>query len=136
MVTASSPQSNTNNNGAVTEKTVYWTETIVRWTRGEAALVQVEPTETDSQALVKVHRGDMIHVRTDIKRGEWVPCRAGHVTGWLNTGEVKLIRTGSMPTEEVIYVQSPPITQTAPAVHEDTRKQRTTLIQRLIKFFK
>jgi hypothetical protein len=134
MVTASSPQSNTGNNGAVTEKTVYWTETIVRWTRGESALIRVEPTENGSQALLDVHRGDMIHVRTDIKRGEWVPCRAGHVTGWLNTAEVKLIRTGSTPTEEVVYVQSPPMSQNS--VHDDSKKHRTTLIQRLIKFFK
>jgi hypothetical protein len=137
MVTTSSPQSDTNPIGVVTEKTVFWAETIVRWTRGTAADIRVEPTAERGAVLAQIHRGDMIQVRTDIKRDEWVPCRAGHVTGWLNTQEVKLIRTGMSPTKEVIYVQSPPIAENTRNGNggEAQNQHKSNLIQRLIKFF-
>jgi hypothetical protein len=137
MVSTASPQSDTNPVGIVTEKTVFWAETIVRWTRNTAADVRVEPTDERGAVLAQIHRGDMIQVRTDIKRGDWVPCRAGHVTGWLNTQEVKLIRTGMSPTKEVIYVQSPSVTESASNGNgvEAKNQNKSNLIQRLIKFF-
>ena len=137
MVSTASPQSDTDQIGVVTEKTVYWAETIVRWTRGVAADIRVEPTIERGTVLTQIHRGDMIQVRTDIKRGDWVPCRAGHMTGWLNTQEVKLIRTGMSPTKEVIYVEPPPVAEplTNGSSVDTTKFHRISLIQRLIKFF-
>lgn len=134
MVTTSSPQSNTNSHGATTEKTVYWVETIVRWTRGVTIGVRPEPSGERGEILSPIHRGDLIQVRTDLKRGHWVPCRAGHIAGWLNTKDVKLIRTGASPIKDVVYIATPPETQSA--TRNGISKQRTNLIQRLIKFFK
>lgn len=129
MVATSSPQPNISR--ARTETTVYWAETIVRWTRGEATDIFVEPKETGT-ILTQIHRGDLLQVRTDMKRGDWVPCRTGHITGWLNTQEVKLIRTGTSPLVEVVRVEPP-----QPTLEElEAKKRKTGLIQRLIKFFK
>ncbi|MDQ7025317.1 MAG: hypothetical protein Q9P44_07130 [Anaerolineae bacterium] len=134
MVTTSSPQSKTNPNGTATEKTTYWVETIVRWTRGATIGIRLEPSAESGKILSHIHRGDLIQVQTDFKRGHWVPCRAGHITGWLNTKDVKLIRTGASPITDAVYVAIPSATKTS--THSKKRKQRTNLIQRLIKFFK
>lgn len=137
MVATSSPQSEVSR--PPSERTVFWAETIVRWTRTSATDIYSEPIET-AEIVTQIHRGDMLQVRTDIKRGSWVPCRTGHITGWLNTQEVKLIRTGTGPLVDVVRIEPKPTqpAQPAPKPKEDpeTRKRKTGLVQRLITFFK
>jgi hypothetical protein len=131
MATVSPSQSEITLTSTTPEKTILWIEAIVRWAHPDGANVRLLPDVERGNSLLQIHRGDMIQVRTDLKHNDWVPCRVGHVTGWLNISDVKLIQTGAPPTKEVVRLQTPP-----PQAIDVETQRKATLIQKLIRFFK
>jgi len=134
MATASSQQPNSNAAITATEKTVLWVEAVVRWAKDDFAEIRLLPDLERGNALTQIQRGDLIQVRIDLRHVDWVPCRYGHITGWLNIRHVRLIQTGAPPTKEVVHIDtaSPHIDSKSDG---NVKGKKRNIIQRLVSFF-
>jgi hypothetical protein len=133
------------NNGAENKKdvkTVEWRAAIVRYTRDSYSCIRLFPDETRGQVLTQIYRGDMIQVCMNFQKDRWRVCRSGHVMGWLDMSDVKLLMREKQPDPineepirpiQPIAAQSSIETQETLAAH--TSAERRSLVQRLIGFF-
>ena len=131
-MTTTTPQQ-PNIDASVTEKAVLWIDAVVRWTRDEAADIRLLPDNERGSVLTQVRRGDPVQVRTDLNHVDWVPCRYGHVTGWLNIRQVKLTQTSVSPTKEVVRLETKP----RPSGQTPQRRgqnEKVSIIQRIVRF--
>jgi hypothetical protein len=132
---------------------VGWTEAIVKWTRGEYVDLWMYPSHEGNETLMKVYKGDMIQVSPKHRKEEWCLAQVGHVMGWLNTQNVKLLVQNQAPViERPSYTGYAPNATTSvnPAVQameEDTQPAlppqskaaepaKKAMLQKLISFFK
>src|SRR5688572_11777830 len=79
---------------------VGWAEAIVKWTRGDCTELWMYPSHEGNESLMTVYKGDMIQVSPKHRKEEWCLAQVGHVMGWLNTNNIKLLMQAQSPVIE------------------------------------
>lgn len=71
-----------------------WADAVVKWTRYDYVAVYDYPTTQDSDTVMEIYKGDMIHVSLRYRREDWCLCQIGHVLGWVFLQDVRFIVPG------------------------------------------
>ena len=149
-MTSTLPPHSSHSSPTLPRNHVGWTEAIVKWTRGECIDLWMYPSHEGNESLMQVYKGDMIQVSPKHRKEEWCLAQVGHVMGWLNTNNVKLLiqnqapvierptQTGYAPTSINAAVQAmeedtQPALPPQPKAEEPAKK---AMLQKLISFFK
>lgn len=146
-MTSTLPPHSSHSSPTLPRNHVGWTEAIVKWTRGECTELWMYPSHESNESMVVVYKGDLIQVSLKHRKEEWCLAQVGHVMGWLNTNNIKLLMQSHSPVIErpMQTAFAPHSTQSIRAIEEDTQpaapppraeNSKKDMLQKLISFFK
>jgi hypothetical protein len=145
-MTSTLPPHSSHSSPTLPRNHVGWSEAIVKWTRGEHVDLWMYPSHESNETLMAVYKGDMIQVSLKHRKEEWCLAQVGHVMGWLNTNNIKLLMQTHSPVIErpTQTAFAPNSMQSAQSIEEDTQpatppkveNHQKAMLQKLISFFK